>query len=219
MRNMWKKGIPPLLLVSLLCLVASCAGGDSAGTNDGAGPAASETDRLDEELSRSSEVAELVAIRDELAARAVERGVTPDEIRGAATDVDRSNALLGLTPDEARARFDRIDALVGTLFARYPALADIAARDGWRYPACDAEGVALAWEHYSRVLPSVLDGGGPRAFGAPARPPLICKMTQFIIGISLCALKSAGSATFYFICSYGVFCGSCDGGIADLICP
>jgi hypothetical protein len=220
MRIMSKKGIPLLFLVSLLCFFAfSCADRDSAGTNDGAGPAAEDSEWLEGELEKSSELSELVAMRDELAARAIERGVTPAQIRETAGDVDRSNALLGLTPGEARARFERIDALVGSLCARYPSLTEIVAREEFRYPACDADGIALAWEHYSRVLPAVLDRSGARVPGAPARPPLICKMTQLVMGFSLCALKSGGSAAVYVVCSYGVFCASCDGGITDIICP
>jgi hypothetical protein len=210
--SMFRRSISAVLcMVLMLQLLVSCA---EERPSSVPGDAA-----IEEELSRSSEVAELIAIRDELGARAVERGVTPDEIRDTAGDADRANALLGLSPDEARARFERIHALVGALFARYPALADMAAGEEGRCAACDAEGVALAWEHYARVLPEMLGRNAELSQQAPARPPLICKMTQFIIGISLCALKSGGSAVFYFICSYGVFCGSCDGGIADLICP
>ena len=217
---MSKKGIPLLFLVSLLCLlVFSCADRDAAPTKDSVGPVADESERIEEEIGRSSELQELIAIRDELAARAIARNVTPEQIRETAGDVDGSNALLGLTPDEARARFDRIDALVDALFERYPALADIAAREETRLSICDAEGVALAWEHYSKVLPAALDQGGARVHGAPARPPLICKVTQLVAGFSLCALRSAGSAAFYFVCSYGVFCSACDGGIAAIICP
>lgn len=220
MRMMSKKGIPLLFLVSLICLlVSSCADQDAGRTNAGTGPAADDSAWLEGELGKSGELVELIAIRDELAARAIARNVTPEQLRETAPDADKANALLGLTPGEARARFERIDALVGALIGRYPALADIAAREESRYPACDADGIALAWEHYSKVLPAVLGRGAELSAGAPARPPLICKMTQLVVGFSLCALKSGGSAIFYLVCSYGVFCSSCDGGAADIICP
>ncbi|MFA4947438.1 MAG: hypothetical protein WC674_02885 [Candidatus Krumholzibacteriia bacterium] len=217
---MSRKGIPLLFLVSLLCLfVFSCADRDAAPTKDSVGPVADESERLEEEIGRSSELRELIAIRDELAARAIARNVTPEQIRETAGDVDGSNALLGLTPDEARARFDRIDALVDALFERYPALADIAVREEAHLPVCDADGIALAWEHYSKVLPAAFGQGAALVQGAPARPPLTCKTTQLVVGFALCALKSGGAASLYFVCSYGVFCSACDGGLADIICP
>lgn len=217
---MSRKGIPLLFVVSLFgVLLMSCADHDSARTNVGAGPAADDSEWLEGELEKSSELQELIAIRDDLAARAIANGVTPEQIRETARDADKANALLGLTPDEARARFDRIDALVDALYGRYPMLADIAAREDMRYSACDAEGIALAWEHYSKVLPAVLGRNAALAEGAPARPPLTCKVAQLIAGFALCAFKSGGSAAFYFVCSYGVFCSSCDGGVADIICP
>jgi hypothetical protein len=216
---MSKKRIPPLFLIAILCLLApSCADRDAAPAPAGAGPAADDSEWLEDELRKSSELAELVAIRDGIAARGIERGVTPEQIREAGADATRSNALFGYTSDEARATFERIDALTGALFARYPALAGMAARDEWRYPACGVEDVALAWESYSKTLPAALVGGDP-ALRAPARPPLTCKMTQLIVGFALCAVKSAGQMGFYTVCSFGVFCSSCDGGIADVICP
>ncbi len=221
---MSKKRIPPLFLAVLMCLLASaCADRDAAPPARGTGPGADDSEWIDDELRKSSEVAELVAIRDEIAARGIARGVTPEQIREAGADPARSNALFGFTPDEARETFDRIDALTQSLFTRYPALSEIAARDEWRYPACGVEDVALAWEHYSKTLPAALDesaiSDGSAALRAPARPPLTCKMTQLIVGFALCGVKSGGNMGFYTVCSYGVFCSSCDGGIADIICP
>jgi hypothetical protein len=221
---MSKKRIPPLFLIALMSLLAwSCADRDAAPPLSGAGSGADDSEWLEDELRTSNELAELVAIRDEIAARGIARGVTPDQIREAGADPARSNALFGFTPDEARATFDRIDGLTQSLFTRYPALADMAARDEWRYPACGVEDVALAWERYAKTLPAALDEGaipgGSAALRAPARPPLTCKMTQLIVGFALCAVKSGGHVGFYTVCSYGVFCSSCDGGIADIICP
>ncbi len=228
---MSKKRIPPLFLIALLCLLSSaCADRDAAPPAAGAGPAADDSEWLEDELRKSSELAELVAIRDEIASRGIARGVTPDQIREAGADAARSNELFGYSSDEARATFERIDALTGALFARYPALAEMAARDEWRYPACGVEDVALAWESYSKTLPAALEAGAAScarvalagreaARMAPARPPLTCKVTQLVVGFTLCALKSGGSLGFYTVCSFGVFCSSCDGGIADIICP
>lgn len=221
---MSKKRIPPLFLVALMCLLAAaCADRDAAPPLGGAGPGADDSQWLDDELRRSSELAELIAVRDEIAARGIARGVTPDQIREAGAEAVRSNALFGFAPDEARATFDRIDALTQALFARYPALAEIAARDEGRAAACGVEDVALAWERYSKTLPAALDGGPPSgefaAPRAPGRAPLTCKTAQLIVGFALCAVKSGGNVGFYAVCSYGVFCSSCDGGVADIICP
>jgi hypothetical protein len=221
---MSKKRIPPLFLIALMCLLASaCADRDASPPLSGAGSGADDSEWLEDELRKSSELAELIAIRDEIASRGIARGVTPEQIREAGDDAVRSNALFGFTPDEARATFDRIHGLTQSLFTRYPALADMAARDEWRYPACGVEDVALAWERYSKTLPSALEEsaipGGSAALRAPARPPLMCKMTQLIVGFALCAARSGGVAAVYVVCSYGVFCGSCTGGIADIICP
>jgi hypothetical protein len=219
MGTMSKKRIPPLFLIALMCLLASsCADRDAAPAPDGAGPGTDDSQWLDDELRASSELAELVAIRDEIASRGIARGVTPQQIREAGADAARSNALFGYTPDEARATFDRIDALTGALVARYPALAETAARDEASYPACGVEDVAIAWEHYSNTLPAALADGSAAGM-APARAPLTCKTPQLIVGFMLCAVKSGGSLGLYATCSYGVFCSACDGGMADIICP
>ncbi|HVO77025.1 MAG TPA: hypothetical protein VMT60_03485, partial [Candidatus Bathyarchaeia archaeon] len=98
-----------------------------------------------------------------------------------------------------------------------------------QYGSCDIEGVAASWEHLSKVLAA--DGGagsqagwarvredGQPVLQAPARPPLMCKWAQLGAGMFLCAAKSGGSLLFYAVCSYGVFCGSCSGGVADVLC-
>jgi hypothetical protein len=219
MRIMSKKGIPLLFLVSFLCLLASsCADQDAVRTKDGVGPAADDSEWLEGELQKSSEVGELVAIRDEIAARALARGVTPEQIREAGNDAERSNALLGLTEAEARARFERIDALVNSLYARYPALREAAAREAASFETCDVDCAASRWERYSKVLEVELSGDGTPALRAPAKGPMKCKMRQIVVGFALCALRSGGNAMFYGVCSYGVFCASCDGGISDLLC-
>lgn len=217
MRTMFRTCVTTLFLLSILVLsLWSCA--DEKATQPAIG-AGTDEDRLESELNAAPEVRELFAIRDELAARAIERGVTAQQIRETGSDPDAANALLGLTPDEGRARFARIDELVGALFERYPLLADMAGRDAFFCEACDAEGAAAAWEHYSTVLPAVLGETGGLASGAPARPPLRCNMQQIVSGFAACALRSGGSGVVYLACSYGVFCSSCDGGVADIICP
>jgi hypothetical protein len=219
MRIMSKKGIPLLFLVSLLCLlVFSCADRDAAPTKDSVGPVADESERIEEEIGRSSELQELIAIRDELAARAIARNVTPEQIREAGYDVARSNELLGFTEAERRARFERIDTLINSLYARYPALREVEAREAAAIETCDIECAASNWERYAKVLAVDLSGDGASALRAPAKGPMKCKMTQLFIGFGLCSLRSGGSALFYAVCSYGVFCASCDGGISDLLC-
>ncbi len=95
---------------------------------------------------------ELIAIRDELAARAIARNVTPEQIREAGYDVERSNELLGLTEAERRARFERIDALLNSLYARYPTLRDAGAREAAAFETCDIDCAASSWERYSKTL-------------------------------------------------------------------
>jgi hypothetical protein len=219
MRIMSRKGIPLLFLVSLFCLfVSSCADNDAAKTNDSVGPVADETEKLEEEIGRSSELRELIAIRDEIAARAIARNVTPEQIREAGYDVARSNELLGLTEAERRATFERIDTLINSLYARYPALREAETREAASIETCDIECAASNWERYAKVLAVELSGDGAPALRAPARSPMKCKMRQIIIGFGLCSLRSGGNALFYAVCSYGVFCASCDGGISDLLC-
>lgn len=216
---MSRKGIPLLFLVALLCLFAlSCADHDAAKTKDSVGPVTDESERIEEEIARSSELQELIAIRDEIVARAIARNVTPEQIREAGYDVARSNELIGLTEAEGRARFERIDALINSLYARYPSLKDAEAREAAAIETCDIECVASNWGRYSKVLAVELSGDGTPALRAPARGPMKCKMRQIVVGFALCALRSGGSAFFYGVCSYGVFCASCDGGISDMLC-
>jgi hypothetical protein len=216
---MSRKGIPVLFLVSLFCLLAlSCADHDAAPAKTSVGPAGDDPEWIDGELEKSIEVQELIAIRDELTARAIARNVTPEQIREAGYDVERSNELLGLTETERRARFERIDALINTLYSRYPALRDVAARGAASIQTCDIECAASSWERYSKVLAAERAGDGTQAFRAPARAKLKCKMRQIVTGFAACALSSGGSGALYLICSYGVFCDSCTGEVVELLC-
>ena len=216
---MSRKGIPLMFVIALMCLLASsCADRDAARTKDSVGPAADESERLDEEIGRSSELRELIAIGDELASRAIARNVTAEQVREAGYDVARSNELLGLKEDERRSRFERIDALINSLYARYPALKEAEASEAAAFEPCDIDCAASNWESYAKVLPAELSGDGAPAGRAPARSPMKCNMRQIIVGFGLCAMRSGGSALFYTVCSYGVFCASCDGGISDLLC-
>jgi len=165
---MLKSCVSILALVSIaLCSLCSCADEEAVRPAAGRSARPGDDEWIEDELRKAPELIELLAIRDELAAMALARGVTADEIRETAGDADRSNALLGLAPDEASARFGRINALIGTLFARYPALADAAAREEALCAACDAEGIARAWEHYSKALPAALETAGWLGPGAP----------------------------------------------------
>ena len=213
MVRMFRRSISVVVLMSFLSfLLYSCTGGERS-------PVSDDPDRLEAALSTASELQELIAIRDENAVRAIRLNVTPADIRAAGSDARRANELLGLTADEAQARYERINALVGALYTRYPQLKDVEKRATYECTACDVEGVAEAWEHLSRVLAPELGAGAGQALQAPARAPLKCKWTQLAVGFGLCAAKSGGSLLFYSACSYGVFCGSCDGGLASIICP
>jgi outer membrane murein-binding lipoprotein Lpp len=210
---MFRRGISVVVLLSFLSfLLYSCTGGARS-------PVSDDPDRLETALSTASELQELLAIRDEIAARAIRLNVTPADIRAAGSDARRANELLGLTADEAQARYERINALVGALYTRYPQLKDAGESSTYECTACDVESVAAAWEHLSQVLAPEAGAGAGGALEAPARGPLKCKWTQLAVGVGLCAVKSGGSLLFYTACSYGVFCGSCDGGIASVICP
>jgi len=210
---MFRRGISGVVLLSFLSFsLYSCTGGERS-------PVSDDPDRLEAALSAASELQELIAIRDEIATRAIALKVTPEDIRAAGSDARRANELLGFTAEEAQARYERINALVGSLHTRYPQLKDAEKRSTYECTACDVEGVASAWEHLSKVLAPEPGAGAGQALQAPARGPLKCKWTQLAVGFGLCAAKSGGSLLFYAACSYGVFCGSCDGGVASIICP
>jgi hypothetical protein len=68
------------------------------------------------------------------------------------------------------------------------------------------------------VLAVELSAGGTPALRAPARAPLKCNWRVVIAGFAACATASGGSGILYFICSYGVVCDSCTGGITEVIC-
>jgi len=127
------------------------------------------------------------------------------------------NELLGYSAEEARERFARINALIEALYERFPSLGRIGATVPLECEACDAEVIAERWEHYSKVLAAEL-GKGAGALRAPAKGPLKCNLTKIVAGFYGCALRSKGSLLVYAVCGYGVFCASCDGGIADYIC-
>jgi hypothetical protein len=219
MVRMFRKSVSFMVLLPILSLLFySCACDDVTEPADGRGSVADDSGRLEEDLRETGELAELIAIRDEIALRALARNVTPQEVREAAGDPRRSNELLGYCEVEAKAINDRIAALVGALFEMYPALEGIEAHGESECAACDIERMAETWERYSKVLAAESGGSGELALEAPARAPLKCKMRQLVMGFGLCAMKSGGSLLFYSLCSYGVFCGSCSGGMADVIC-
>ena len=166
---MFRRGISVVVLLSFLSfLLYSCTGGARS-------PVSDDPERLETALSTASELQELLAIRDEIAARAIRLNVTPADIRAAGSDARRANELLGLTADEAQARYERINALVGALYTRYPQLKDAEKRSTYECTACDVEGVAAAWEHLSQVLAPEAGAGAGGADGArrpmPNMPP------------------------------------------------
>jgi hypothetical protein len=175
MVRMFRKSVSFMVLLPILSLLFySCACDDVTEPADGRGAGTDDSGRLEEDLRETGELAELIAIRDEIA--------------------------------------------VGALFEMYPALEGIEAHGESECAACDIERMAETWERYSKVLAAESGGSGELALEAPARAPLKCKMRQLVMGFGLCAMKSGGSLLFYSLCSYGVFCGSCSGGMADVIC-
>jgi len=213
------KGLSIMVLMSFLSLLfCSCTDDGVTRPQDAWSLGDDDFGLLEDELREAPELGELIEIRDEIAARAIARNVTPDELRAAGNDACRANELLGLTPVEASARRDRINALVASLRGRYAALENIEARIEIKCAECDIDHIALSWEYYRRVLAAPIGGSAQPAPEAPERAPLKCRMSQLVIGFGLCAIKSGGNLLFYAICSYGVFCGSCDGGMADVIC-
>ena len=219
MVRMFRKSVSIMVLLSFLSLLfCSCTRDDVTEPGDGRGSAADDSGWLEEDLRETGELMELIAIRDEIALRALARNVTSQQVRETAGDALRSNELLGYCEVEAKAINDRIATLVGALSETYPALKGSEAQGAFECAACEIERMAASWEHYSKVLAVEFGGNSPLALEAPARAPLKCKMRQLIMGFGLCAMRSGGSLLFYSLCSYGVFCGSCDGGVADIIC-
>ena len=170
MRIMSRKGIPVLFLVSLLCLLASsCADRDAARTKTASGrprtiPNGSRRSSKNRASCGSSSRSGTRSPR----ARSRETS-RAEQIREAGYDVARSNELLGLTEAERRARFERIDALINSLYARYPALREAEAREAAAFETCDIECAASSWERYSKVLAVELSGDGTPALRAPAQ--------------------------------------------------
>jgi hypothetical protein len=220
MTMMFGKGV----LITMLTLFASvlfssCAGDKASLPADSGAAGTYDPDQLESELDGAPEIQALIAIRDDIATLAIARNVTADEIRATAQDAGLSNELLGLTEADAQTLTDRIDGLIDSLHDRFPALREAEARSALECEACDLESVASSWERLSKTLAIEIAEQGRLASEAPARPPLVCKKAQLVIGMGLCAIKSGGNLLFYAVCSYGVFCGSCDGGMADVICP
>ncbi len=235
MRRMFRKSVSIMVLASFLSLIVySCAGEQTAQP----GASRGETHGLawlDDQLSRAPEVRELLEIRDNIISRALDKSITSQQVREVANDPQRSNELLGLSKSDAKRIQDRMECLIGSLCSRFPMLEELVAERALAYEsnACDTDCLTTSWDVYSRAFAAaqlndlVSDSGATPAAGregesggslSPARTPLICKWSQLMVGFALCGVKSAGSLLFYAICSYGVFCGSCDGGVADMIC-
>jgi hypothetical protein len=219
--------IPRVILLAALSLALfSCArdravdpksSGETVPDGAGTGNMAA----VEEELKGSPEVRELLAVRDEIAGRALARHLTDEEVRDAALDAEKGNELLGLSGAEAGELQGRIDASLAQLYAKYPELEGLVAQAQPADGACDADGLAAAWARYSALAASAGRGGPDPATWAeraPAREPLRCRWVQLVAGFGMCAVKSGGSLLFYALCAYGVFCGSCSGGAADIIC-
>jgi hypothetical protein len=228
---MFKKSVSIMVLASFLSLVIYSCTSDKLVQPGDKSQAANDLGRLGEQLSTAPEVRELLEIRDEIVVRALDRGITSQQLREAGSDADRSNELLGFSSLEARELQRRMEALIGSLQGAYPALERLVAQkvSESECDACDMDRLAASWDTYARALAAtrVADRGASSAASrdgeagislSPARAPLTCKWTQLTVGLVLCAVRSGGSLLFYALCSYGVFCGSCDGGMADVIC-
>ena len=215
-----------IVLAALSLAIFSCArdravdpksSGEAVPDDAGTGNMAA----LDEELEGSPEVRELLTVRDEIAERALARHVTEEEVRDAASDAAKGNELLGLSPAEAGELQGRIDAALASLSARYPELGGLIAAGQSECVACDIDRLAAMWGRYSSLAARRgREGADPAVWaeGAPAREPLRCQWMQLVLGFGMCALRSGGSLLLYGLCAYGVFCGSCSGGAADILC-
>ncbi|MDD4857054.1 MAG: hypothetical protein PHD74_03000 [Candidatus Krumholzibacteria bacterium] len=217
---MFGKGIfITMLAVFVSALVCSCGADKASLTAERGAEVAYDPEKLERDLEGAPEIQALIAIRDDMAALAIARNVTADEIRATALNASLSNGLLGFTEADAQAVANRIDELIESLYDRFPALSEAEARSAPECEVCDLESIASSWEHLSKTLAVGLAEQGRLADEAPAKGKLVCKMTQLVLGMGLCAAKSGANVLFYSICSYGVFCGACDGGVADVICP
>lgn len=198
-----------LMLASSFALV-SCAGDDGSPVSDA-------SLQIEDELSRAPEVQELFEIRDAIAARALAMNVTGERIRAAGCDTDAMNELLGYSAEEARERFARINVLIETLYDRYPSLRHAESAVPPECETCDSEAIAERWERISSVL-AAETGKSAGALDAPAKAPLKCNMQKLIMGFYACAQRAGASFIVYLMCSYVVFCASCDGGVSEYIC-
>ncbi len=225
---MSRRIILPVILIAVLSLVFFSCSRDRAVEPRGAGEQVPDDTGmgnmagLDRQLESSPEIRELIAVRDEIAGRALERRVTEEQVREAGLDAQKGNELLGLSDAEAAELWGRVNAALGSLYARFPELGGRLGGTRAACGACDAEQFAIAWGGYVSRASSIgiaATGSAHGPEGAPARPPMKCKWAQLGVGFAMCAIKSGGSLLIYAICSFGVFCASCDGGIADIVCP
>jgi len=228
---MFKKSVSIVVLASFLSFIGYSCAGDKLTQPEGASRAENDLPRLDEQLGRAPEVRELLQIRDDIISRAVDRGITSRQLRETISDTNRWNDLLGFSSEEASNLDRRMQTLIKTLCDRHPELGRLVAQRASEpgCEACDTERLAVSWDAQARAITAVraADEAASSAAGrhwgaggslAPARAPLTCNWTQLVVGFAVCAARSAGSLFLYVLCSYGVFCGSCDGGTADVIC-
>jgi hypothetical protein len=228
---MFKKSVSIIVLASFLSFIGYSCADDKLTPPEGVSRTENDLLRLEEQLGRAPEVRELLQIRDDIISRAIDRGITSRQLRETISDTHRWNDLLGFSSEEASDLDRRMQTLIETLCDRHPELERLVARSASE-PACvgcDTERLAASWDAQARAITAAraadedASSAAGRQWGAggslaPSRAPLACKWTQLTVGLAMCAIRSGGSFLFYALCSYGVFCGSCDGGMADVLC-
>jgi hypothetical protein len=165
---------------------------------------AGETAELERALSQSPEIAELARIRDELTARARQRGVTTEMVRAAYRNGNTAEieALFGLTSGESTALTERLESIQRRLYHRYPVLRSITQGETATSQTCNADAAA-------RALARGTGGGETGIQSTEVAEPVDdggCKWLQYTAALAVC---TTAGPVIYWPCAYLAYCSFC----------
>lgn len=211
---MLRKVLCVLLAAVMLPLPCSCsreAGGESRGPEGPAGIASDEAElaRIESELRVAPEVAQLLQIRSEIAARVAPRAMSEEwgeaYRKGSYEEMAR---LAGYTREETAFVRSRLESIAEALETRYPVLRRLA--EEISVGGCAPAGPVAAGDDFEVPDPH-----------KKGQRPFVCKWGPFTVGLVACAAAAVamnGNPIVFLICTYQVICANCSGGIADRIC-
>jgi hypothetical protein len=163
-----------------------------------------ETAELERVLSQSPEIAELSRIRDELTARARQRGATPEMVRAAYRNGNTAEieALFGFTSGESTALTQRLENIQRRLYQKYPVLQSIGGGEVTTPQSCNVEAAARALARGT--------GGGEIGLQSTEieEPAGDCKWLQYTAALAVC---TTAGPVIYWPCAYLAYCSFCTG--------